>query len=79
MTGVDPLQHLTEQLEQTAAQLRTGELEPQEAARVVEECARLAGDAATELDRRVRAVAEAVDGPPAGGADSGPAGSPPPA
>lgn len=58
MTGIDPLQHLTEQLEQTAAKLRDGELEPREAARLVEECARLAGEAASELDRRVRGVAD---------------------
>jgi hypothetical protein len=63
MSGIDPLQHLTDQLEQTAAQLRDGELEPQEAARLVEECARLAGDAAAELDRRARAAAAADDGP----------------
>ena len=65
MTGVDPLQHLTEQLEQAAAQLRSGELEPQQAARLVEDCARLAGDAATELDRRVRAAADAPAAPAA--------------
>jgi hypothetical protein len=65
MTGVDPLQDLTDRLERTAAQLRAGELEPQEAARLVEECARLAGDAAAELDRRARAAAEAP--PPAQG------------
>lgn len=58
MTGIDPLQHLTDRLEQTAAQLRDGELEPQEAARVVEECARIAGEAAAELDRRVRGADE---------------------
>jgi hypothetical protein len=61
MSGIDPLQHLTEQLEQTAAKLRAGELDPQEAARLVEECARLAGDAAAELDRRTRAAAAADD------------------
>jgi hypothetical protein len=70
MTGVDPLQHLTEQLEQTAAQLRSGELEPQAAAKLVEECARLAGDAATELDRRVRAAADAPAPPYAAGSDA---------
>jgi hypothetical protein len=59
MTGVDPLQDLTDRLEQTAAQLRAGELDPQQAARLVEECARLAGDAATELDRRARGAADA--------------------
>ncbi len=64
MSAIDPLQHLTEQLEQTAARLRGGELEPREAARLVEECARLAGDAAAELDRRVRAAADAPAAPP---------------
>jgi len=58
MSGSNQLQHLTTQLEQTAAKLRGGELDPQEAARLVEECARLAGDAAAELDRRVRAAAD---------------------
>jgi len=69
MTGIDPLQHLTEQLEQAAARLRSGELEPQQAARLVEECARLAGDAATELDRRVRAAAD-TPAPHAAGGDA---------
>jgi hypothetical protein len=69
MTGIDPLQHFTEQLEQAAVQLRGGELDPQQAARLVEECARLAGDAATELDRRVRAAADAP-APPAARGDS---------
>jgi hypothetical protein len=58
MSGVDPLQHLTEQLERTAAKLREGELEPQAAADLVEDCARLAGDAAAELDRRARAATD---------------------
>lgn len=61
MSGTDPLRQLTEQLEQTAAKLRAGELDPQEAARLVEECARLAGDATAELDRRTRAAATADD------------------
>jgi hypothetical protein len=61
MSEIDPLQQLTAQLEQTVAKLRGGELDPQEAARLVEECARLAGDAAAELDRRARAAAD--DGP----------------
>lgn len=58
MSGIDPLTHLTEQLEQAAARLREGELEPQEAARLVEECARLAGEAAGELERRTRAAVD---------------------
>jgi hypothetical protein len=57
MTSV--LQDLTERLERAAAELRAGELEPDDAARLVEECARLAGEAATELDRRVRGAADA--------------------
>ncbi len=60
MSGIDPLRHLTEQLEQAAAKLREGELDPQEAARLVEEAARLAGDAAAELDRRARAAVDDV-------------------
>ena len=67
MTGVDPLHDLTDRLERTAAQLRAGELEPKEAARLVEECARLAGDAAAELERRVRAAADAPAVPPTQG------------
>ena len=56
MSGADQLRDLTDRLEQAAARLRAGELEPEQAARLVEECARLAGDAANELDRRVRAA-----------------------
>lgn len=63
MTSVDQLEYLTRQLEDAAAQLRGGDLEPEQAARLVEECARVAGDAAGELDRRVRAAAD----PPAPG------------
>jgi hypothetical protein len=59
MSAIDPLQDLTDRLEQAAARLRADELEPQEAARLVEECARLAGETAAELDRRVRAAADA--------------------
>jgi hypothetical protein len=59
MNAIDPLQDLTNRLEQTATQLRSGELQPTEAARLVEDCARLAGEAAAELDRRVRAAADA--------------------
>ncbi len=62
MTGIDTLKDLTDRLAQTAAGLRAGELEPEQAARQVEECARLAGEAATELDRRARAAADAPSG-----------------
>lgn len=55
----DILDDLVDRLAEAAAALRAGELEPTDAARLVEECARLAGDTATELDRRVRAAADA--------------------
>jgi hypothetical protein len=63
MSAIDQLEHFSRQLEDAAARLRGGELEPEQAARLVEECARIAGDAAGELDRRVRLAAD----PPAPG------------
>jgi hypothetical protein len=51
----EPLDRLTERLELAAAELRSGALAPEGAAAVVDECARLAGEASAELDRRVRA------------------------
>jgi hypothetical protein len=50
----EPLEGLVERLEQTAAALRSGALEPQTAAELVDECARLAAQAGAELDRLVR-------------------------
>lgn len=58
MSALDPLHGLTERLEQTATRLRADDLQPEDAAKLVEECARLAGDAVAELDRRVRAAAD---------------------
>jgi hypothetical protein len=57
MGGVPPeqLDRLTERLELAAAELRSGALAPERAAAVVDECARLAGEASVELDRQVRA------------------------
>jgi hypothetical protein len=49
------LDGLTERLERVAAQLRSGDLDPAEAAERVDECARLAGEAAAALDRAARA------------------------
>ena len=51
----EQLDRLTERLEQAAAQLRAGSLDAERAAAVVDECARIAGEASVELDRRVRA------------------------
>ena len=51
----DTLDRLTERLERAAAELRSGAMAPDRAAAVVDECARLAGEASVELDRQVRA------------------------
>jgi hypothetical protein len=48
------LEDLVTRLERTAAELRAGELAPERAAELVDECARLASEAGAELDRRVR-------------------------
>ena len=60
----DPLDGLIDRLERTAAALRSGELAPERAAALVEECARLAAEASTALDRAVRAGD--APAPPAG-------------
>jgi hypothetical protein len=49
------LDDLVTRLERTASELRTGELSPERAAALVDECARVASEAGAELDRRVRA------------------------
>jgi hypothetical protein len=48
------LDDLVTRLERTASELRSGELSPEHAAAVVDECARVASEAGAELDRRVR-------------------------
>jgi hypothetical protein len=52
--GVDALDALVRELEDAAARLRAGGLEPGDAAELVEECARLATRAGGELDRLTR-------------------------
>ena len=59
----DRLDDLCAQLQDAAARLRSGELSRDEAAALVDECARLAAEAGAELDRHVRAGGY---GPPAG-------------
>jgi hypothetical protein len=54
----DPLIELQQRLQEAAAELRTGTLAPDEALALIEECARLAGEASTEVDERVRAAVE---------------------
>jgi len=58
----ETLERLVERLEQAAAGLRSGDLDPDRAAALVDECARLAAQAGAELDRLVRGDAA----PPAG-------------
>lgn len=54
----DPLIELSARLEETAEQLRTGELDPDAAVDVIEECARLASEASARVDERTRAALE---------------------
>jgi hypothetical protein len=59
----DPrLDELVARLERTAGELRGGELSPERAAALVDDCARLASEASAELDRRVRAADAGVAG-----------------
>ena len=58
----EALDRIVDRLERAAAELRGGEIEPERAAALVDECARLAGEAGAELDREVRA-ADAGSGP----------------
>jgi exonuclease VII small subunit len=52
----EALERIVERLERAAAELRSGAIEPERAAALVDECARLAGEAGAELDREVRAA-----------------------
>ncbi len=54
----DPLSELSARLEETAARLRTGELEGDAAVALIEECARLASEASARVDERTRAALE---------------------
>jgi hypothetical protein len=52
----EALDRIVERLERAAAELRSGDLPPERAAALVDECARLAGEAGAELDHQVRAA-----------------------
>jgi hypothetical protein len=54
----DALQELSSRLEDAAARLRTGELEPDATLELIEECARLASEAASQVDVEARAALE---------------------
>ena len=58
-----PSKSSSSRLERTAAELRTGELEPRHAAALVDDLARIAAEAGGELDRRVR-LGDQPLGPP---------------
>jgi len=54
----DALIELTERLRDAADRLRSGELDPDGALAVIEECAALASEASAQVDERVRAALE---------------------
>jgi hypothetical protein len=56
------LDRLVERLERAALELRTGDLDPERAAALVDDCARMAAEAGGTLDAEVRA-ADAGAGP----------------
>ncbi len=54
----DALEELSSRLQTGAAQLRSGTLDPSETLALIEDCARIASDAAAAVDGRVRADLE---------------------
>jgi hypothetical protein len=63
MSSVERLDELITRLERAGEQLRSGELSPDAAATMVEDCAALATQATSELEQLTRAEASA---PPPG-------------
>ena len=54
----DALIELSDRLDEAAARLRAGELEPEATLALIEECAKLAAEATAQVDERVRAALE---------------------
>ncbi|HWD86146.1 MAG TPA: hypothetical protein VG321_10370 [Solirubrobacteraceae bacterium] len=54
----EPLQELRLRLHEAAHDLRTGMFEPDATLTLIEDCARLAGEAAAQVDEHVRAALE---------------------
>jgi hypothetical protein len=54
----DALDELRERLREAARGLRTGDAEPETTLALIEDCVRLAGEAASEVDTEVRAALE---------------------
>ena len=67
MSSIEHLDEIITRLSRAAEQLRSGELSPDAAATMVEDCASLATQAAAELEQLTRAEAAT---PPAPGQDS---------
>ncbi len=63
MSDAETLERLVGRLEDAAAALRAGELAPEQAAELVEQCAQSAAHASAELERLARAAASEADGP----------------
>jgi hypothetical protein len=58
----EQLDRMVQRLELVAAELRSGELTPERAAALVDDCARLAAEAGAELDREIRAAEAGPEG-----------------
>ncbi len=58
MAVTEALDELSERLREAAARLRAGDLEPDAALALIEECASLAADASAHVDERMRAALE---------------------
>jgi hypothetical protein len=58
----EALDRMVQRLELAAAELRSGDLAPERAAALVDDCARLAAEAGAELDREVRAAEAGPEG-----------------
>jgi hypothetical protein len=54
----DVLEELRSRLQEAVTELRSGLLQPGEALALIEECARLASEAASQVDSHVRAALE---------------------
>jgi len=54
----DSLSELRARLADAATQLRSRDLEPDEALALIEECARMASEASAQVDQRARAALE---------------------
>ena len=59
MSGSPSLDELTARLEEVAARLREGAVDPGEAARLVEQCAELAAALGAEVDAQARRAGDA--------------------